>query len=76
MRWHGDTAVRATLARMPIRIDELTVPTGPVPPDWFVPTAAQVAAIANDVAAQTKAMALLQQQLDELRALVLQLTKS
>jgi hypothetical protein len=62
--------------QMPIRIDELTVPNGAPAPEWFAPAAAQIAAIASDMAAQTKAMAKLQQQVDELRALVLQQIRS
>jgi len=61
---------------MPIRIDGLTVPANPAAPDWFAPIAAQISEIARDMATQTKVLALLQQQVDELRALVLQQSKS
>ncbi len=61
---------------MPIRIDELTVAASPTAPEWFAPAAAQIAAIASDMAAQTKAMARLQEQVEDLRAQVLRLTKS
>ena len=61
---------------MPVPINELTVPSGATPPEWFAPVAAQIAAIANDMAAQTKGLAQLRQQVDELRALVLQQIRS
>lgn len=61
---------------MPIRIDELTVAPSATAPEWFAPAAAQIAAIANDMAAQTKAMARLQEQVEDLRAQILRLMKS
>ncbi len=56
---------------MPVPIDELTIPGGATPPEWFAPAAAQIAEIASQMAAQAKALAVLQQQFDELRALIL-----
>jgi hypothetical protein len=61
---------------MPIRIDELTVAASSTAPEWFAPAAAQIAAMARDMAAQTKAMTRLQEQVEDLRAQILRLTSS
>ena len=61
---------------MPVPITELTVPSGATPPEWFAPAAAQIAAIASDMAAQTKALTRLQEQVEDLRAQILQLTRT